>query len=287
MSIAIHRLMISLLFSTFTIIANSQGMEDAKWWMGVKAGANFTRVNVDEKFSIFEYYSTPAHDNSKQYKSLFRNTGPSIGLTLSYAATANITISIQPSYISYHLGYTTQYVWKDTLKNEYSITNTLKTKLHYLELPILFRYEYTFGKVQPYLQIGAYYSYLLNGKNIAVSEEKRKDTGGEVSLDKRVEDYNVNQQYLHSLYGLMGGAGVSVDVNYFRIALECNYRYGLNNITNRKNRLEQQRMINGTYEVPDDIKLQNLEFTLHCSTPLDYLIHTPGMSGKAGKVRRR
>ena len=95
------------------------------------------------------------------------------------------------------------------------------------------------------------------------------------------------RSYIRSQYGLVGGVGFSVDLNYFRLSLECNYRYGLNNITNRKNRHEQQRMINGTYDVPDDIKLQNLEFSLHCATPLDFLIHTPGMSGKAGKVRRR
>jgi len=268
-------------------MVHAQGMEDAKWWMGIKAGANFTRVSASNSYSVFEYYSTPTQDTKKQYGSFFKNAGPSLGFIVTHSITPTIAISIQPAYQSYHFTYTNKFSWRDTLKNENTLENSVRTKLHYVELPLLFRYEYSLGKLQPYLQAGAYYGYMLNGKKTTTIEEKMKDLGGEVSLVKSVEDFNVNQLYIHSQYGFIGGVGVSVDLNYFRLSLECNYRHGLNNITDRKNRLEQQRMINGTYDVPDDIKLQNLEFSLQCATPLDFLIHTPGMSGKAGKVRRR
>lgn len=268
-------------------MAHAQGMEDAKWWMGIKAGVNFTRVSSSNPYSVFEYYSAPVQDTKKQYGSFFKNAGPNLGFTIAYSITPNIALSVQPSYQSYQFTYTSKYAWRDTLKNENILENSSRTKLHYIELPLFFRYEYSFGKVQPHLQVGAYYGYMLNGKKTSTTEEKMKDLGGEVSIGSTLEDYNVNQLYIHSHYGLIGGLGVSVDLNYFRLSLECNYRYGLNNITNRKNRLEQQRMINGTYDVPDDIKLQNIEFSLQCATPLDFLIHTPGMSGKAGKVRRR
>jgi hypothetical protein len=266
---------------------HAQGMEDAKWWMGVKAGVNFARVGVSEKYSVFEYLTASTNSTEKVYGSIFKNAGPSLAFTVAYSITPNISVSVQPGYLSYHFLYTTSYRWKDTLKNENILNNELKTKLHYIELPLLLRYEYSVGKVQPHLQAGAYYGFLLNGKKTSTAEEKFKDAAGESSLGTTIEDYNVNQLYIHSQYGVIGGVGVSVDLNYFRLSLECNYRYGLNNITNRKNRLEQQRMINGSYDVPDDIKLQNLEFSLHCATPLDFLIHTPGMSGKPGKVRRR
>jgi hypothetical protein len=265
----------------------SQTMEDAKWWMGAKAGVNFTRPEVSNPLSILENLNSSSNNNSKEYNSIFKNAGPSLGVILTYSVTPRIAISVQPGYTGYQIGYSTKYQWKDTLANNYTIANTFNNKLHYVELPLLLKYEYSFGKLQPYLQIGAYYGFLLNGKIHAKSEEQFKNSTIDVTLSTRYQDFNANELFIKSLFGIIGGGGVSFDVNFFRIALDCNYRYGFNNVTNRKNRLEEQSMINGFYNVIDDIKLQNIEFTLHCTTPLDYLIHTPGMSGRVGKVRKR
>ncbi|TAH26701.1 MAG: PorT family protein [Cytophagales bacterium] len=270
------------------LFVKAQGMEDAKWWMGAKAGINFTYPHVSTSYSVMESLNQSTTDDlEKEYETIFKNIGPSLGITLTYSITPSISISAQPGYLSYYYNFSNNHIWSDSIQNKYLLNNSLRTKLHYIELPLLFKYEYSFQKLQPYIQLGAYYSFLLNGKNILKSDEKLRTPVEEFDLHSRTEDFNVNNQYISSLYGLIGGVGLSIDVNFFRIGLDCNYRYGLNNITDRKNRLEQQTMINSSYEVADDIKLQNLEFTIHCSTPLDYLIHTPGMSGKAGKVRRR
>lgn len=282
-----HIFVLMFLLSFISKEVHSQTMEDAKWWMGAKVGVNFTRAGVSNENNIIENLGNSSNNNLKEYNSFFKNAGPSLGIVFTYSVTPRLAISAQPGYVSYNVGYTTRYNWKDTLGNNYTISNTFKNKLHYVELPLLLKYEYSFGKLQPYIQIGAYYGLLLNGKINAKSEEQFKNNSLDVTLATRYQDFNTNQLFIKSLFGIIGGGGVSFDINFFRIGLDCNYRYGLNNVTNRKNRLEEQSMINGFYDVIDDMKLQNIEFTLHCTTPLDYLIHTPGMSGKVGKVRKR
>jgi hypothetical protein len=265
----------------------AQGMEDAKWWMGVKAGIGFTRASVGDQFSVFEKIQSFENVKDKEYDGLFKNPSPIFGAIITYNFKPFLSISVQPNYVSYRINYQSEYDWVDISSNKVFFKNTCQIRLHYIELPLLMRYEYSFGKFQPHVQCGAYYGLLTNGKYNVESKEVIVENQQEIETNTRIDDHFANELFISSNLGLIAGAGISYDINFFRLTLEANYRYGLHTITNRNNRLEQHSMQHTSYEITDDLSLQNLEISLQCTTPLDYLIHTPGMSGKVGKVRKR
>ncbi|HEX8548214.1 MAG TPA: hypothetical protein VF691_14730, partial [Cytophagaceae bacterium] len=81
------------------------------------------------------------------------------------------------------------------------------------------------------------------------------------------------QSHIKSMVGLLLGGGVAYDIDWFRLGLEVNYRIGFSNITDVKNRYQDNLLLSSSYDVPDDLKLNCLEISLSCMVPLDNLVH--------------
>jgi len=279
----LHCLFLTLLLTPEKI--NAQGMTESTWWAGIKSGIDFTTAQPTNRYSAFEYIS-PVSGSDKKYQSLFKGKAPVIAFTIDYAFTPSVAITIQPAFQNYSFGYSSRYSWSDTSGHTVVLTNTNKQKMHYLELPLMVKYGYQMGKFRVHVQAGGFYGRLIYSKKTVASIQQYQDSTAVITLSNSTQSFDLAKLYIGSHLGLIAGGGISYDINYFRLSLECNYRYGLNNITNVKNRYSDQQLIAGAYDVPDDIKLRNLEITLQCSTPLDYLMHMPGFSGKGNNRRR-
>jgi hypothetical protein len=263
--------------------ANS-GMTGAKWWIGIKGGMNFTKIKAVNEYSVFKNTASGSADNRKAYDKMFKNTGLDLGLMLSFNFTSEISISFQPGLAHYAFDYKNKYQWIDSTGYGSELAFTHHQKINYLEFPLMVKYTKTYGRLTPYVQAGAFYGTLLNAKKITDAKEFTISNGSKLEANAYEETFNLKNEIISTQLGLIGGAGIAVDINYFRLALELNYRYGFNNIVNVNNRYNDNRQTSGIYDVLDDMKIRNFGLYLNFSTPLDYLIHAPE---GAAKIRKR
>jgi hypothetical protein len=263
---------------------SNSGMTGAKWWIGVKGGMNFTKIKVVNEYSVLKNTSSGSADNSKEYDKALKNTGLDLALMLSYNFTQEISLSFQPGFAHYAFDYKNKYQWEDSTGFGTELNFVHHQKVNYLEFPLMIKYTKTFGRFTPYAQAGAFYGTLLNAKKIVDAKEFSINGGSNLEANVYQETFNLKDEIISSQLGLIGGAGIAVDVNYFRLALEFNYRYGFNNIVNVNNRYNDNRQTSGIYDVLDDMKIRNFGLCLNFSTPLDYLIHAPE---GAAKIRKR
>ena len=281
LKILIQCLLMALMLKSFS--SQGLGINETHWWAGIKGGINFTQPHVIESYSIIESIGNPQRP-SKIYHSLFKNSGVALGFSIDYSFREWIALSVQPSFQRYRYSYAQTLHWNDTTLQKVTLDNKHSHSLSYIEIPLFIKLGKSFGRFRGHLQIGGFYGFLLNAHKLINSHEQVSGSGELINSHSFNEYFNITTMTLSSQVGLMGGGGVSVDINYFRVALECNYRMGMNNITKVSARYDNARMTYATYDLLDDVSLNNLEFVLHCSTPLDYLIHMPGFSGKP--VRR-
>ncbi len=109
---------------------------------------------------------------------------------------------------------------------------SLETRLNYVEVPLMLKYDLTDGGVQPYVMAGVSAGYALNGKITS-----RIDA----LISWRLPDIPINlQNDMYNRWDVAGlaGAGVSIPVNEFgALQFQAQYRHSLNdmfldNITN-------------------------------------------------------
>lgn len=279
-------------FTSFLKVADSKGqqkltegdMDASKWWMGIKTGANFTSPQIIVPYSVFSGENLTLE---KSYSGSLQNKGFQIGILAGHAFTNFLSVTIQPSYFIYSYSYQANYNWIDTVGNKIDLNFNYQQILYYLDIPLFVRFYYKLGKFQPFIQGGGYYGILLNGrKNISI-EENNTLSGAAYDFTETKKTFNNKNLFLKSLLGWTLGAGLTYDIEWFRIGFEVNYRGGLNNITNVKNRFSENNLVSGVYDLMDDLKLRNTEVSLSVAVPLDNLVHVSRSGGKPSKKRKR
>jgi hypothetical protein len=245
-----------------------------KWRMGVKFGYNRSRINVRESYTVFSPLDLTTSAREKAYDK--KKTGSyQIGLITTFYPINNIGISFQPTLFNYKYGYTTQFEWKtDGSSNlNYLLEYKHTQNLSYLELPLLLRLYPINGIVHVFVQGGGYYNKLLNAKKTIESKSVENPGPGEYVSSGEKQSMDVNDSYIKTYTGWIIGGGAGFNADNFRFALEANYRKGINNIVNEKNRYKNNQLTNAYYDVPDDISLKNIEISFTCTLPLDNLVH--------------
>ena len=142
-------------------------------------------------------------------------TSPFIGMNVGAVLDLDMGNSI-------HLYTGALYTKKGGIKKADLSNPDIRFKLSYLELPILFKFQ--FGKkVRPYVMAGPSISLLVDSK--ADARTGVSDPGGEAF-------YQASLQNIHSPIdiGVTGGAGLSVTVNKAVIFVETRYTFGLTDI---------------------------------------------------------
>lgn len=254
--------------------------------MGVKAGLNRSGVSVGDRYSVLaKSYSDI--DYQKEY-SKKNKLAPQFSVMVTFLPIRKIGISFQPAFFSYKFSYGNEYTWMTEESSDpyYRLKFSFNNTLNYLELPLLAKYYLIDGNVLAFLQGGGFYGKLLNGNKRIKSTGIDNPGENEVISEQSKQSMDVNDLYIKTYMGWIAGGGVGFKADNFRIALEINYRRGLNNITNEKNRFSNNRLVNAYYDAPDDFSFTNWEASVSCSLPLDNLVHVTKKTDKSKSGRR-
>ncbi len=254
-------------------VAKTGNTETSQWWLAVKGGTNFTAVMPTDDYSVFSYVSQPSgNDNQKQYKN-FTKPGLQFGFIISFEFYRSLSANFAPSYMYMGYEYDNNYRWysQENASKNVSLNYNFETKLQYIDLPVYFKYELLKGKLKPYIQVGGFYDYLVDAiQNTKISNIDQA-SGAESEVNITGLSAGLNDHFIQSNLGIIGGAGLTYNLGNARFGLEVNYRYGLNNIVNVQNRFDDSQQVTGAFDVQDDLSLRNLEISLVCFIPLKFI----------------
>jgi hypothetical protein len=242
---------------------------DKQWWLGFKAGVNLTDPVPTKRYSVVTPTNYAIESTDKQYES-FNKAGMQATLEVTFAF-KGIAVSVQPTFRSSKFTYSNDMDWQNTETPDEHLTLHFdqEQQIDYADLPLLVKYEVLGYKLRPYVQLGIFYSILLNAtKSVTVSGTDYASGG---TNDFKNEPVIVGAKDLFTnSWGLLGGAGVNYNLGNVRLVLDVSYRYGMSNIANVDNRFSNDRL-SGIGEAQDDLKLHNLLFSAGCLFPLRFL----------------
>ena len=256
-----------------------------QWQLGMKGGINLTDVSSTAGYSVFDNLAGPAENIAKTYDDPYSNLGVQFGLSGAFNINDRVSLLVEPVFSSVKFGYTNHYEWLEVenpgsnILFDYDFDHTV----NYIETPLLVRYHLLDGPLKPFIQGGGYYGFLIEASKEIGANIEDNSSGGESILTTTSQEVGIDEQFIKSSVGLVGGIGVSYDVGnsplrndgstdlgVVRFSLSINYKYGLNNITDVQNRFLDSSLISGAYDSLDDLELRNIEISLSTVFTLKY-----------------
>lgn len=240
-----------------------------QFWLGFKAGVNLTDPNPTSRYSVIMPTNYQASQTDKRYEQ-FNRIGSHATLEVTFYF-KGISISAQPTYRTSRFIYSNEFTWSDSeaASQRLNLRFDQEQKLDYADLPLLLKYEFTQNRLRPYIQAGAVYSILINAtKSVTVSGTDNA-SGGTNTFKNEPAVVGAKDLFTNN-WGIITGAGVNYNLGNVRITLDANYLIGMSNIANVKNRFSNDRL-SGIGDAQDDIKTNNLMFSLGCLFPLRFL----------------
>ena len=225
-----------------------------QWYLGLRGGINLTRAVPETRYSTLSPINFDEGTTDKDYED-FNKLAVQIGLDFTFAFNS-YAISLQPTYLRERFTYGNQFSWQGT-DGSLEMDLSQDTELEYLELPLSFKYQFLDGPLQPFVQIGAYYAFLVNANKSVNFGGVDSASGGSNEFDREEFSVGASDLFLTSSAGLIGGAGVHYTPGNVRLTFDILYRHGLHNVTDRKNRYSDNRLI-GVGDVIDDLSLRNV-----------------------------
>ncbi len=242
---------------------------DKQFWLGFKAGINLTQALPTERYSIISPTNYSVGLTDKVYDSYNKiGSQASIEITFYYKG---FSFSTQPTYIHSRFTYSNQFTWDnpENAAEQLLLNYDQEIKVDYADLPLIIKYDITHTRLRPYVQVGVFYSLLINAnKSVTVSGIDYASGG---TNEFKNESVIVGAKDLFTNYwGLVGGAGVNYNLGNVRLVLDITYRKGMSNIANTQSRYNNDRL-SGMGDVQDDLKLNNIVFSAGCLFPMRYL----------------
>jgi outer membrane protein W len=250
--------------------------EDAKflnkqWWLGLKGGANLSKVSVEKSYSAIAPTNYGYSDIAKQYTN-FDLIGSQVTLEATFYF-KGFSFSFQPTYQHTRFVYTTSYAWTSTLEatNHVELNFEQEQKIDHAIVPLIVKYDITGNKIRPYVQVGVYAAVLLNATKTVSVKGIDNAAGGVNEFTDESIIIGAKDLFAHNHWGLMGGAGLNYNLgNNVRLNVDVIYRYGMSNIVSTQNRYGSDRL-SGIGDVMDDLTLDNLAISVGCLFPLRFL----------------
>ena len=240
-----------------------------QWWLGFKAGVNVAQADPSKRYSILTPTNYSSSVTDKQYDA-FKELGLQTTIEITYYY-KGFYFSVQPSYISSNFTYSNQLEWVNSTNISETLTQTYKQnqKIEYADLPFLIKYDITGSKLRPFVQVGVFYSILLNAVKTVDVSSLDVASGGTNTINS--PPLIVGSKDLFSNYwGLIGGVGVSYQLGNVRLVLDATYRQSLSNIANPQNRFSNDRL-SGIGDAQDDLNLKNIMVSAGVLFPMRYL----------------
>lgn len=244
-----------------------------QWWLGFRTGGNLTEAEPTMSYSGFSPINYSSASNEKRYSS-FDKLGGQAGLEITFYH-RGFSFSLQPNYRRERFSYINNFVWTDTGNpdNQLELQYDQDHQLDYIEIPLFIKYDITHGKVRPFVQVGGYYATLVNASKSVEITGTDYASGNESPFQTQKAIIGAKDLFIKSSIGVTGGVGVSYDFWNMRLIFDATYRYGLNNITNTKNRYTENQLA-GIGDALDDVELRNISFTFGFLFPLRFLSKT-------------
>lgn len=241
-----------------------------QWWLGFRAGANLSDAEPVQRYSGFSPVNYEAETNEKAYSD-FQHPGAHAGLEITFYH-RGFSFSLQPNYRRQSFSYSNSYTWRDSevSDNRLELNYTQDHQLDYIEFPLFIKYDITRGTLRPFIQVGAYYATLVSAnKSVEISgTDYASGNAGPFKTETTI--IGAEDLFIDSSVGVSGGVGASYDFWNIRLIFDATYRYGLNNITNTKNRFSHNQLA-GIGDALDDIEMRNISFSLGFLFPLRFI----------------
>lgn len=253
-----------------------QNKEDEKflekqWWLGVKGGANLSKVTVDKTYSVISPTNYEPSTIGKKYEK-FNLVGSQATLEVSFYF-KRFLLSFQPTYQYSRFMYTNAFVWmsEDEVSNRVELNFEQEQKLDHLILPLIVKYDIYGNRLRPYVQIGVYSALLLNATKSITASGIDNAAGGENEFHNEPINVGAKDLFAKSHWGLLGGVGVNYNLgNNVRLNLDILYKYGMSNISSTENRYASDRL-SGVGDALDDLTLDNISVSIGCLFPMRFL----------------
>jgi len=241
-----------------------------QWWLGFKAGANTTEAVPVQRFSGFSPINYETTTNEKQYESFGKLSGLA-GLEITFYH-KGFSFSLQPNYRRQRFIYSNAYEWTETGNedNQLILNYEQSHLLDYIDIPFFIKYDITQTKFRPFIQVGAYYAKLVSAQKSVEITGTDYASGDAGPFETQNLIIGAEDMFLKSSTGLAGGVGFSYDALNVRFVFDVTYRYGLNNVTNVKNRYSTNELAS-IGDALDDIELRNISISLGCVFPLRFI----------------
>lgn len=250
--------------------------EDAKflnkqWWLGLKGGANWSKVNVEKTYSAIAPTNYEFDNIAKKYKN-FDLVGSQATLEVTFYF-KGFSFSFQPTYQHTRFLYTNSYAWTSTTEttNHVELNFEQEQKVDHAIIPLVIKYDIIGNKIRPYVQIGVYTAMLINASKSVSVKGIDNAAGGVNEFTDESLILGAKDLFAKNHWGLLGGLGLNYNLgNNVRLNLDVMYRYGMSNIVSTKNRYDSDRL-SGVGDVLDDLTLDNMTVSIGCLFPLRFL----------------
>jgi outer membrane protein W len=242
---------------------------EKQWWLGFKAGTNFSKAVVDKTYSVISSTDENPPLTSKEYQN-FKDAGTQVTLEVTFTF-KQLSLSLQPTYRHAIFTYSNRYEWTDADPlNNLILNYSQEQKVDHIEIPLIAKYEFGNGKLRPYLQAGGYEAFLVNANKSVKISGVDYASGAVNEFENPPIIVGAKDLFAKNNWGLIGGAGLNYHLGNVRFNLDVMYKYGMSNITSSKNRYSNDRL-SGVGDALDDLKLSNLAISLGCLFPLRFL----------------
>lgn len=242
---------------------------EKQFWLGFKAGVNLTDPVVLNRYTVLTPTNYSIGLAEKEYRS-FDQMGSHASLEVTFYY-KGFSISTQPTYSQSRFSYVNDYRWSnpESAGSGLTLNYEQEQRLDYADFPLIAKYEFTSNTLRPFIQAGVFYSIIVNAnKSVKVSGIDQA-SGGVNSFTN--EPVIVGAKDLFENYwGVIAGGGLNYNLGNVRVVLDVSYKMGMSNMANVKSRFSNDRLT-GIGDVQDDLKTNQLVFSLGCLFPLRFL----------------
>jgi len=241
------------------------GSNDLSFKVGVKGGVNFTAVIPLERFSVLQpVQGNDAASGEKDYAAFYRNLGYQYGFMGMLQIGKALSLSLEPTFSNYTLKYEAASTWMDASNpaDRIVITTNYADKLRYFEIPLVLRYQLGRQQISPYLTAGFSYGMLTGAAGNVASSTVQYINNIEVPVENSTYEGDISGNFITTRLVAFPGAGVMVGFSFATLFVEADYYFTLHNVIDESSRYSNQQSVGGYYDVPDNLRPNNLVINL-------------------------
>lgn len=256
---------------------NKNPFKTSQVYVGFRAGANFSKVNVINRYSLIK--PTTSLDEGlydKKYQDI-ENVGVIYGITFLYQFEQRLVLGANASVNQIRFQYT-----QEQPGSSRSVNFIHNHDVNYLDIPVFFRFMFrqvnsrfwdkkhrkpTVPAIIPFAQVGLNFSALLN----ASKDYSKFTTQNGIESQEYNKSEDIKSIMSPFTVGAFVGAGARFRVGTFYLTAEANFRQGLSNANNENTRYANENLQNEAYDIMDDFSFQSVEALFGIIFPLKYL----------------